>query len=78
MRGKKDMFCKFCGNTIDENSNFCSKCGNKLSITEKTTFTPHPTENIQLLGNQKIVGQNSSFATDGQNGKNHSCVSSIR
>jgi len=55
MRGKKDMFCKYCENQIPENSNFCSKCGNKLSITEKTTFTPHPTENTQLLGNQKMI-----------------------
>lgn len=30
------MFCKFCGEKIEENAIFCSKCGAKLTSEEKT------------------------------------------
>ena len=31
------MFCKFCGNEIDENATFCSVCGNELTDNAKQT-----------------------------------------
>ena len=34
---KKIMFCKFCGNKIDDNSLFCSFCGKKQSEMNKLT-----------------------------------------
>ncbi|WP_407429567.1 zinc-ribbon domain-containing protein [Treponema sp.] len=43
------MFCKYCGNQILENSNFCSKCGNKLTITKSPLLNPKLTENSGLL-----------------------------
>lgn len=39
------MYCKFCGNQIDDNSLFCNKCGNKLS--DEVTPTAPKTQNIQ-------------------------------
>jgi predicted nucleic acid-binding Zn ribbon protein len=29
------MFCKNCGQELDEGTNFCTKCGNKLSVSNK-------------------------------------------
>ena len=31
------MYCKFCGKRIDDNSKFCSNCGEKLTETESET-----------------------------------------
>lgn len=36
------MFCKFCGNKIDDNSRFCSFCGTKQA--EKNNFTTYESE----------------------------------
>lgn len=30
------MFCKFCGEKIEDNAIFCSNCGAKLTSEEKT------------------------------------------
>lgn len=52
------MFCKSCGNKIDNDSKFCSYCGTKQSETNKPTLA-----NNEALGQEeaKTVNVNYSF-----------------
>lgn len=46
------MFCKSCGNKIDDDSQFCSYCGTKLSIIRKSSFENQ--KKVIVQENQKI------------------------
>ena len=54
------MFCKYCGNQIPEESKYCSKCGNKLSITAESSVNHQSAENFLskwwfLVKTKKII-----------------------
>lgn len=51
------MFCKFCGNEIVDNAIFCSKCGAKLTIEEKTDIVSSEIIDAtnSLNGNEKPI-----------------------
>jgi TM2 domain-containing membrane protein YozV len=42
------MFCKFCGKNIDDNSLYCSLCGNALAENSDNQSTPNEQENVGL------------------------------
>lgn len=55
------MFCKVCGEQIDENSEYCSKCGSKVEQVNSTVVVPEcidehaaPVDNTVPKGIQKV------------------------
>ncbi len=42
------MFCKYCGQKIDDDSTFCSGCGAKLSIAVPQHKQPHLNSSDQI------------------------------
>lgn len=48
------MFCKFCGEKIENDSIFCSNCGAKLTNNEKTDVVSTEITDEQLVGLNKI------------------------
>ena len=49
MRGEKNMFCKYCGNQVDDDSRFCQVCGKPVALnmrrmqaTNISTQSPQP------------------------------------
>ena len=52
------MFCKFCGEKIEDNATFCSRCGAKLTTEEETDTTiinSVDMENTNLNKNEKTI-----------------------
>lgn len=51
------MFCKFCGEKIEDNAIFCSKCGAKLTSEEKTDIVSSEIIDAtnSLNGNEKPI-----------------------
>lgn len=47
------MFCKFCGEKIEKDAIFCSKCGAKLTNNEKTDVASTEITDEQLVGLNK-------------------------
>ena len=48
------MFCKFCGNRIDDNSVFCSVCGKRLT-SEESSSKPEVTVNSEVYTNEEEI-----------------------
>lgn len=51
------MFCKYCGNEIDDNAAFCSKCGNQID-SEKQNPIWQESANSQTLKSKKPIFKN--------------------
>lgn len=49
------MFCKFCGENIDDNSIFCSKCGKKLNVEEKDDNINNGSNRENTKNNESII-----------------------
>lgn len=48
------MYCKYCGQTNDDDDVFCSKCGKRLNnVTQKNTDQPTPTQQNVLSNDTK-------------------------
>ncbi|KAH3893279.1 hypothetical protein DPMN_017425 [Dreissena polymorpha] len=48
------MFCKHCGKTVDDDANFCPKCGkNTSSSTKKEWEQPKPAQNVAQYGTSR-------------------------
>jgi hypothetical protein len=56
------MFCHNCGNQLPEGSEFCTKCGTKLIISD--SLTPSSDTSPNTLVNNNSVSQQTSVATD--------------
>lgn len=48
------MFCKFCGQSIDENSVFCSKCGKEQSISNSSSISTNGFSVINNLNSSLV------------------------
>lgn len=51
------MFCKYCGNEIDDSAAFCSKCGSQID-SEKQNPILQKSSNSQTLKNKKPLFKN--------------------
>lgn len=45
------MFCKFCGNQIDEDSKFCDLCGQKIINPTENNLNIHSTKKLKVNDN---------------------------
>ena len=52
------MYCRFCGKQIDDDSNFCSQCGGKLTETNKR-------DSIEKNHESNKLSQNTPTETNG-------------
>lgn len=54
------MFCKYCGSKIDDDSRFCSACGNRM-VSSKLNDSGSP---VNIIGNIRtsVTYTNSAFA----------------
>ncbi|MBQ9914501.1 MAG: hypothetical protein IJO50_00005, partial [Clostridia bacterium] len=44
------MYCKYCGQATDDDSKFCSNCGNEISLTNGTDKLDKPSRAFAVLG----------------------------
>jgi hypothetical protein len=68
---KKIMFCKSCGRTIDDDSQFCSYCGSKQSDRNKPN-----SPNIETI-ESKTVNVNLSFSRQNNNIPNQKSIKKL-
>lgn len=56
------MYCKQCGNQVDDNAKFCASCGSPTADTPQQTFTaPKPFETNSVDGSRNPQFQKSAF-----------------
>lgn len=68
------MYCTNCGNLLNENENFCSKCGTPVKKEENKvdTFNFNPNNNQELNSNQNVQNNNINLESNSVNLQNNS------
>ena len=49
------MFCKYCGNKLEDNAKFCNQCGKKQDDVQRTVNTENPEEKPKKLSKKTWI-----------------------